>query len=612
MTAIEQLEQKHRENQIRMDITVQEAKMRELDRMLALDASRRSLGSAGSNESLESLYNPEDYVDIYDYRRDNYGYQAHGATYTTNTDRQDGRNWPYWVSEPELAAIRGTVRLICTYNKTCIGILNKLRNYTVGHKGFVRKVVSRSKNKAHAGLLRAIELVLDEFDVHNSITGDLDQEAIVRDIRDGELGCGLWHRGNGIVDLRVVEPDQISEPTNQEQLEEWLCTVTGDELELRAGLPFDSNWSFGIHSTKGDVALQHGYYVQWDGTTTNWDYLPGGNYPCYPPANGLDTWMVLMKSNTDRNIKRGVGDFWPVSGDMELCRKLIRNLSHAGALQSALAWIREMTPGITQPQVESSTMSAADWVSRVPTQSGGTRTSYHTTYQPGTTLYLGAGQKFVPPPWMHQGVAGAMVGVFEAMMRSIGVIWSMPEHMITGSAANNNYASILESGSPFVKEVETRQERHIKFWTNIYWRVVWFAWRSGRLGRYSWMEVKRTIDVILTGPQVDVRERGQETSRNELLFRSGIISPIEWASREGIDYDEQVSQGAKPQQQAGPPGVGHPGIPSMGPAQGEAQEACTDEARRAEVRIDESHRGTGNLSEYQLGEASGSLWRYYP
>jgi hypothetical protein len=546
--SVDVLEAQYRANQIKMDLRVQEAQFKQLDRALALEAGSRSFGSAGPQETMEGLYAPEDYIDIEDYRRDNYGYQAYAATFTTKTDRQDGRNWPYWTSEAELAAIRGTVRLLAAYNKTTFGVLNKLRDYVVGKTGFTRK--AESKRDAPKELLDAITNILDEFDELNSVTGGsrsaelpMDQEGCIRHSRDGELFIGLWHRGEGRVEARMVEPDQVSEPTNPGGLEDWLHSQDDE-----SGLGFVSNWSYGIHTTAGDVGSKHGYYVQWDGSLENWDYMPGGNQPCYPPADGGNKWMCLLKANTDRNIKRGVSDFWPVTGDVELARKMIRNLTHAGALQAAIAWIRELAPGTTQSQVNSATMSTADWSTRTATQNGGVRTSYQQTYQPGTSLYLGANQKFVPPPWVQQSMAAGLVAIYEAMLRSVAQIWSMPEHMITGNAGNNNYASILEAGSPFVKHIETRQSWHVGLWKEVYWKVLWFNWKIGRLGNYAWSDIRRAVDVMVTPQQVDVRDRMKETQRGILLLDAGIISPVELGTREGVDYDEQVKQGAKPRQ----------------------------------------------------------------
>jgi hypothetical protein len=900
---LESLEREHRTNQLQMEVTLQRAEMQALSRALALDSLSRSFGSAGPQDAMESVYT-DDYVNPQDYLRES-GYQTFGSTYTTKNDRKDGDNYPHWTSETELASIRGVVRLIATYNKTCIGINRKLCNYVVGDKGFARKVIS--KRGAPDELLKACETILDEFDERNQIPGDLDREYCRRDVRDGELGPSLWHRGDGLVDLRTVEPDQVSEPTNPGELEDWLRTENQMGNDGVSGLPFASSWSYGVHTTKSDVCAKHGYYVQWDSDTSSWDYMPGGNEPCYPPASGMNTWMELWKANTDRNIKRGVSDYFAMGSDFELARKLMRNLTHAGALQSSIAWIREMAPGVTKQQITDSSLSYADRVVQRDTSSG-TRTSYQVDYRPGTSLAMPSSQKFTKPPWTEQGNALALISIFEAMLRSIGQIWSMPEHMITGSAANNNYAchdektelltkrgwlrfdeiqfgdvvatmnpktkmfewqelqdihiydhkgemvalkskhnfdqlvtpnhrmffssegiagreairdhkefyqfkeasdlehgdylptacdgktvdstpkfvvipavnhnrsyknqlshpsdvkipldvflkylgwwvsegwisetnpdhgtykigisqkigsdecveiesthasmpyshryydrsngmrtwyiydksllawlkencgsgaydkklpefvhglpaykqeillkalvsgdgtshksgsmhyftvskqladnvqslaiqcgyashvekpmsngvipisiravnkrgmlkskhirsvpyagkvwcvtvpngiaitrrngkmaitgnSILEAGSPFVKEIEARQGRHIKIWTSIYWKVLWFNWRIGRLGKYSWEDIRYAVEIQLTGPQVDVRDRLKETQRNSIMKRDGILSPVTYGSREGLDYDDEMKLGAKQQE---------PQVPSFG------------------------------------------------
>ena len=51
----------------------------------------------------------------------------------------------------------------------------------------------------------------------------------------------------------------------------------------------------------------------------------------------------------------------------------------------------------------------------------------------------------------------ALLLAHAALLRNFAVRWGLPEHMVTGSAENNNYASILEAGSPFHKACEAAQ-----------------------------------------------------------------------------------------------------------------------------------------------------------
>jgi hypothetical protein len=222
-------------------------------------------------------------------------------------------------------------------------------------------------------------------------------------------------------------------------------------------------------------------------------------------------------------------------------------------------------------------------------------------------LYLGANQKFVPPPWVQQLMAAGLVNIFEAMLRSVSQIWSMPEHFVTGSAANNNLASILEAGAPFVKEVETRQGWHMNLWTAVYWKVVWFNWKAGRLPGYSWKDIRAAVEIVLTGPQVDVRDRMKETQKNILLLDAGIMSPVEAASREGLDYDDQVRQGAKPRQVplTAASAVGASG--KLGPQKGFTPEGPVQESLKQPTNGIVSNGGFA-----ELAGAAGSNWGTYP
>jgi hypothetical protein len=101
-----------------------------------------------------------------------------------------------------------------------------------------------------------------------------------------------------------------------------------------------------------------------------------------------------------------------------------------------------------------------------------------------------------------------------------------------------------------------------------------------------------------------------------MLMDDGIMSPLERASREGLDYDDQVRQGAKKVEQPQPgPGPQAPGMkpvqapPTAGAASGEVQEAWTDEAREksAETRAANA-KGEGGSGDVQKVERlSGSL-----
>jgi len=503
-------------------------------------ATLKAIGTAGAFSPLtESCYDPDNYVDIRDY----IGYPGSKTSPTARAsinDRMHGRNVPVFQSEAELAEIRGVARVLCDFHPNCIGVMNNLTNYVIG-TGF--SYTAGSKTDAADALVADVQDVVDEFLDDNDFGGDLDRELFWRTRRDGEAFPGLWHVGDGHVELRSIEPDQVTEPGAKRQIEDWLgCDADNP-----------SCWSFGVHSDERDTENTHGYYVQWSPLATDWDYMPGGKRPYYPPGSPRNTWCEHAKVNVDRKIKRGVSDFFATRETFELARKLLRNTGEGGAVQAAIAFIREHSAGTTQTQIEA--MRTANAYSQYiqPTRTEGSRTRFVHKYEPGTIIDVARGQEYKPGPMGSQR-APNFIQIVEALLRSVAVRWSMPEHMVTGSAENNNYASILEAGAPFTKACEAAQQFYVSWFSRIVWKVLWFAWRAGRFGRIAWRDFSKAIEVQVEPPEVAVRDGVQETNRRSVLFDKGVLSAKTWAGQEGLDYEQEQTNGVapKPAEATGP------------------------------------------------------------
>ncbi len=52
---------------------------------------------------------------------------------TTLNDRDEGRNFPIFRTEQELAVIRGAARLLTSSNPIAVGVLASLTNYVIGN-----------------------------------------------------------------------------------------------------------------------------------------------------------------------------------------------------------------------------------------------------------------------------------------------------------------------------------------------------------------------------------------------------------------------------------------------------------------------------------------------
>lgn len=632
---LEQLRRRDESAALRLSILEKESILREVGRAQAMDrvsghaaalGQDANLASGQSGDALEGYYDPDNFVDIWSYRQDNYGYQPYASTFTTRTDRLDGRNFPYWQSEPELAGFRGVSRVLCFFNETAIGALEALTNYTVS-KGFQHKIQPADRMDPRKAILDEAQRVVDDFLEENGVVGDLDQEVFVRTARDGEVFATLWHQDDGHAEMRIAEPDQVTQPFAADSIEEWLHYRDAEN----PGLPFPSSWTFGVHTTEGDAAKRHGYFVNWTYNDQDWDYLPGGGDPCFPPSDkGQNTWCEHLKSpgpHNDRNIKRGVPDFYPVANKFELSRKLLRNLGQSAAVQAAIAWIKEMAPGVTRGDAQSTNLSQADWQYQRTSLNGSLATKNTQSIQPGTALTIPNGQKYINSPLTEQSAAAGMIGIYDAMCRSLAQRWNMPEHMMSGNAANNNYASIIEAGSPFVRAIERRQARLVGFWSKLIWRVLWWAWRSGRFGGIAWSDLRRMLSLQITPPQVDVRNGKDETERHSVMFKDGVLSPATYAAKEGLDHDQEVANGAK--QQLSPAEQGSSATPATKATESAAEERSTldpeDSAAlgRPIKRIDWKEVGGKDVKRIQesagrddaagrLQAASASVWEGYP
>ncbi len=550
------------------------------------EAVLRTIACNRITDAMESYYDPANYVNVNDYLGDGRR-KSHGSLFawpTTKNDREDGKMLPIFQTEQELATIRGAARVLAACNGRIIGVLNNLANYIIG-KGFEHKVASKTDEP----LAERAQKILDRFKKTNNWP-TLSRELFTRSRRDGEYFLGLWATGGGNVAARAIEPDQVTEPGNARGIEEWLgCDGR------------TSSWSFGIHSEGDDVVSTHGCYVQWSNKATDWDYLPGGREPIIPPGAGGRTHVEHVKVNVDSNVKRGLSDLFSVDATAELARKLLRNTGEGGALQAAIAWVREVqTPDRTS--LENAITQRADLTQTIRTAAGGTRTSYTTQYEPGTILTPSPGTQYKPGPMGSQN-APNYIAIEEALLRALAVRWNMPEHMVSGSAHNNNFASILVSGDPFVISGEVEQQNYADAEERIMWKVLYFAWLDGVLSEDPWHVVCGKLELTVKGAEIAVRDPDKETGRRAILNEKGILSSKTWATLEGLDHDEETTNGAKAISITAPepPAAGEQTAGKQTPA--EAPAATADAGLQTDLTLNGAQvdAARGVLADVQLG-----------
>lgn len=432
-------------------------------------------------------------------------------------DRADGRNSPIVQTENQLSAIRATARMLFEISAAAKCATKNLVNFIVG-TGLTYKVVPRRKDQeVPEEVLTTVQAVVDDFLEANDWVGDQEREVLWRAIRDGETFLSLWPEG-GRVSVRIVEPEQVSEPTPIPE--------------------YGHCYTFGIDTDAEDVQSVLGYWVRWN-TVDQHDYLHAGN-------------MEHVKRNVDRNIKRGLSDFYAVYQHLQRAEKLLRNAAEGAAIQAAIAYIREHVPGVTQSQVE--TLRGGDTLHQTytyNTPNQGQKTRYVQKLEPGSVLDVGAGTQYKPGP-LGSAHVPSFIAIEQAVLRFVGTNWCMPEYLISGDASNANYSSTMVAEAPFTKACEAEQALLCKRYKRLLWKVLAFAHGAGRLGGMPLEELRRLIDLQITGPRVAARNITDEVNRAKALNEAGILSRETWAADEGLDYQDEVSKGAEPAQKALP------------------------------------------------------------
>lgn len=522
--------------------------MSDLQTLESLQAQREALNVRREIQTLERQLRAEtltdsvvwessswgETVDPYENRNDVDGWGPFNSSAVWRDDRKDGRYRPFYQNEQDLLSIWGLARWLSGSDEIGQSPLEALTNYTMGN-GFVYQVnPKKTARPAPAipgaakpvdpaqGLADECQAVIDEFIERSQWEGQKERELFQRAVVDGEFGAWVRACGGGKASLRITDPECITQPTDPRQLEDYY------------GLPCYS-WSFGVATDHGDTSMPHGYFLMWHGDSNDWDYAPSSEF-------------VHAKFNVPTSAKRGLSDYYPVTGTIRKVGRLLDNMLHGMGDQAAIAFIVQHAQGVTPGQAQSMVANAATsrGTKAIP---GGSRLRYNRRYDPGTRLDISAGLEYLPPPIAQSGVADAVVGIVQAGLRRLGSRWQLPEFITSSDASNGNYASILVAGSPFVVATENRQASIRRPFSRIFWRVLEIACASGRFAAhqvYRIEELRKAVELVITPPAVAVGESKRDTAETDkILVDMGAKSIQTVAEESGLDYQAEQERGAK-------------------------------------------------------------------
>lgn len=482
--------------------------------------SREYIGNPLTMEDYSELYGLVDPREQFWDDQSFAGAGRYAFPYSQVDDRAGGRNRPWINTEEDLKFARGVGRFLHEIDSTSIGVMNCLINYIIS-TGFNYTVVGeRRKRKTNApqAWIDATQNVIDEVFDKNDFIGCLEAELFLRSRRDGEFFTAIYE-DDGIAELRIIEPEQVTEPQNKRDLE--------DRYTDNA---YPSSWLFGIHTPEYDVQKAVGYHVTWNSANSDTEYFRANE-------------IKHMKCNVDRAIKRGISDYFPVYRKLSRLNELATNTVEGAAVQAAIAFIREHVPNTRSDQVQALIEGNATIQKTVPSKNGTTKTRFVERLPSRSVKDIPAGMKYLPGP---QGQANApnYIAVIQSALRDVGIRWNMPEYMISGDASNANYSSTMVAESPFVKACVREQKSYGKTFSSIIWRAVEIACEAGIIP-VPFRDLKRAIDINVEYPDVAVRNLLEETQRRETENRAGVLSLRTWAKESGRDFDAEQENIAK-------------------------------------------------------------------
>jgi hypothetical protein len=380
----------------------------------------------------------------------------------------------------ELFQIQSVARILWRDNEFAKNAHRNRINYIVGW-GHTYTVSGKS-NEVPEATIERVQSVLNEVLKINKWC-NRQREIQLRSDRDGEVFIRKFRGDGGILKFRFIEPRQVQPPASEKTYQ-----------------------SYGVETKEDDFETVLAYHV--DGQ----------------PVDASE--IQHRKWNVDSSIKRGYPLLYPVRRNLVRASKLLRNMSMATEIQTAIALIRKHQQA-TKEAVRSFVAAKAE--------TGQTRNGVPESllrYPAGSILDVPAGQDYSIPPQMDPSKT---VSALQAELRAIASLLVMPEFMLTSDASNAAYASTMVAEGPAVKNFEAEQQAQIEYDIELLDEAMQFAVDSGLLAHADWA----ACSIAASPPSVQSRNKLEEAQTRQIDIALGILSPQTAASESGRDYEQE-------------------------------------------------------------------------
>ena len=381
----------------------------------------------------------------------------------------------------ELFAIQSVGRFLWKSNEYAINGHKNRINYIIGtcHN---YTVVGKTRDVPEETIQR-VQDVLDEILKVNRWS-NRQKEIKLRDDRDGETFVRKFRTDDGIMRFRFIEPRSVQPPNTAQP-----------------------HQSFGVETEPDDHETVIAYHVN------------------DQPVDASD--VQHRKFNVDSSMKRGFALFFPVRKNLSRAAKLLRNMSLATEIQTAIALIRKHNQA-TKQAVRS--FLTANSNQQLQGKNGKTENVF--AYGPGSIIDVPIGQEYDVPKQLDPSKT---ISALQAELRAIASRLVMPEFMLTADASNANFSSTMVAEGPAVKNFESEQETQKEYDLELLNEAMEFAADSGLISKADW----DACEINAEAPSCNVRDKHQEAQVRKINMELGILSHQTASADAQLDYEQE-------------------------------------------------------------------------
>ena len=423
------------------------------------------------------------------YYREVVGWMSTGAD-----DTAAEKALPYYDFETFRATLRLGSRL---FHESMLGktIHENLLSYLVGtgHSYSVERVQTDSDgNKEDATTIEA-QKALDAF-MSFYEWPNLQEEFYNRWFRSGDLIRIVQPLGR-TVEFAYVEPFHLTPPD------------TGRRAQAAP---------FGIEYRNGNVNLPIRYWI-----------VDANGKP--KPVDRVTRSQIVShgKRGVDHNDPRGIPLLWLAYCPAREIDELDRALSKIMAATSEHAVVYDYNPDVSNAAI-TLVADGATTHARTAAANGKLASNPGGAHHARDYKVLLNGATVNGADW---------VNVLQAKRRTVGVIASIPEFIVTGDAETGSRNTLFMAEAPFTRRISREARRGSAHEVEVLYHAI-ASW-NGKFGDEAWLlEFKSQYRIVAKFALAESQDKAAETSRIMNLLERRVISPQVAARMIGEDYEQ--------------------------------------------------------------------------